>query len=254
MKFEYEYRTKENEIKRGTTSAANRDGVYSALKEKGIRPSRVEEAPGILNKLFGKGKRWIAILVLLVIAVGATMALTTTKKELKEVKEEVAIVTLPFEDMTRRQLIGDTMVIEKGIRDGWSDVFEGEGERFLAGFAVPGVQVSVRNTSEEEITAALSRKIAVEPTDGLEARQIKALVEGMKEELREFIKDGGTIKEYGAALVSRQEQEIAYYTRAKNEIDQLKANGVSEDELYQVWEDRNNKLRSMGIKIVAFPE
>lgn len=254
MKFEYEYRTKENELKRGTISAADRDGVYAALKEKGIRPSRVDEAPGVWNKVFGKGKRWIAISVLSSLCFVLSWGLYLLLHEVKEVKEEVAIVTLPFEDMTRRQLIGDTMVIEKGIRDGWSEVFEGEGERFLAGFAVPGVQVSVRNTSEDEITAALKRKIHVETKDGLEARQIKALVEGMKEELREFIKDGGTIKEYGAALVARQEQEIAYYTRAKNEIDQLKANGASEDELYQVWEDRNNKLRSMGIKLVSFPE
>lgn len=254
MKFLYQYRTSGNELKSGVIDAVTRDAAFAALKAQGIKPSKVEEAPGIVNKVFGKGKRWIAIAFLLLIALGATLALTRTKKELKEIKEEVAIATLPFEDMTRRQVIGDMMVIEKGIRDGWSDVFEGEGERFLAGFAVPGVPVSVRNTSEEEISAALSRKIAVESGDGLEARQIKAMVEGMKEELREYIAAGGTIVEYGKALVARQEQEIAYYTRAKNEIDQVKKAGGSEEELIAVWEDRNSKLRKMGIKLVALPE
>lgn len=254
MKFLYQYRTSENELKSGVIDAVTRDAAFAALKAQGIKPSKVEEAPGILNKVFGKGKRWIAIAFLLLIALGATLALTRTKKELKEIKEEVAIATLPFEDMTRRQVIGDMMVIEKGIREGWSDVFEGEGERFLAGFAVPGVPVSVRNTSEEEISAALKRKITVESGDGLEARQIKAMVEGMKEELREYIAAGGTIVEYGKALVARQEQEIAYYTRAKNEIDQVKKSGGSEEELIAVWEDRNSKLRKMGIKLVALPE
>lgn len=80
------------------------------------------------------------------------------------------------------------------------------------------------------------------------------MVEGMKEELREYIAAGGTIVEYGKALVARQEQEIAYYTRAKNEIDQVKKAGGSEEELIAVWEDRNSKLRKMGIKLVALPE
>jgi hypothetical protein len=35
-------------------------------------------------------------------------------------------------DTTRRQVIGDAFLIEKGLRTGWSDVFAHEGERFLA--------------------------------------------------------------------------------------------------------------------------
>lgn len=254
MKFLYQYRTSENELKSGVSYAVTRDAAFAELKAHGVKPSKVEEAPGVFNKLIGKGKRWIAIGFLLVVVFSATLTLTRTKAELKEAKEEAAIATLPFDDMTRRQIIGDTMVIEKGIRDGWSDVFADEGERFLAGFAVPGVSVSVRNTSEEEISAALARKIVVEPSDGLEARQIKALVEGMKIELRENLAAGGTIVGYGKALVARQEEEIAYYTRAKSEIDRLKASDTSDDEIFRVWEDRNNKLRRMGIKLVPMPD
>lgn len=254
MRFLYEYRTSENVPQSGTIAAPNRDAAFAMLKERGIRPSKVVEAPGVFNKVFGKGKRWLAIAFLLVVALGATLALTRTTAELKEAKEEVSLVTLPFEDMTRRQVIGDTMLIEKGIRDGWSEVFAEEGERFLASFAVPGVPVGVRNTSEEAISAALARKVVVEPSDGLEARQIKAMVEGMKEELRDYLAAGGTIVGYGKELVKRQEQEIAYYTRAKAEIDKLKASGASDDEIFAVWEDRNNKLRRMGIKLVSLPE
>ena len=41
---------------------------------------------------------------------------------------------------TRRQVIGDVAVIEKGIRTGWADAFEREGDRFFASFAIPGAE------------------------------------------------------------------------------------------------------------------
>ena len=71
MLFNYEYRTSGNEPRRGSLRARTRDDVYAELKARGIRPSRVFEAPGFLNKLFGKGKRWLAIL-----ALGTVLTLT----------------------------------------------------------------------------------------------------------------------------------------------------------------------------------
>ena len=60
-----------------------------------------------------------------------------------------------MDDTTRRQIIGDTAIIEKGIRTGWTDVFELDGERFLASFAIPGVPAGQRSTTVEEIQKAL---------------------------------------------------------------------------------------------------
>ena len=254
MKFNYEYRTSDNVRHEGTIAAANRDAAFAALRAQGIKPGRMTEAPGLANKLFGKGKRWIAIIALLLVIAAGLCLLNQKDQKIQEQQTVIETTALPFEDMTRRQVIGDLMVIEKGIRDGWSDVFEHEGERFLAGFAVPGVPVSVRNTSEDEIKAALARKIEVNANDSLEARQIKAMVEGMKDELRTFIAKGGVIVAYGRKLVQRQEQEIAYYNRAKNEIEQLKKSNAPEQEIVALWEERNTKLRKMGIKLVALPE
>ena len=159
-----------------------------------------------------------------------------------------------FDDGTRRQVIGDTAVIEKGIRTGWAEVFPEEGERFLASFAIPGVPAGLRNTKVEEIEAALSRRIEQTAADGIEARQIKAMVEGMKGELRQFLADGGTIVEYGEELVKRQEEELGYYTRAKAEIESAKKSGMSEAQVTELWEKRNAALRRMGVKLVPLPE
>lgn len=61
MKFNYEYRTSDNKLHGGVVRAASREDAFSTLKARGINPARVTEAPGFFNKLFGKGKRWIAI-------------------------------------------------------------------------------------------------------------------------------------------------------------------------------------------------
>ena len=89
----------------------------------------------------------------------------------------------------------------------------------------------------------------------LEARQIRAIVEGMKQELREFIaNDKHTIVEYGQRLVQRQDQEIEYYNRAKSEIDAAVEARMPQDELLSLWESRNAQLRNIGVKLVPLPE
>ena len=155
---------------------------------------------------------------------------------------------------TRRQLIGDAFIIEKGIRTAWSDVFTHEGERFLASFAIPGVPAAQRTSTEAELRAALKRKILPSASDSLEAQQIKAMVEGMKDELRRFMAAGGTIAAYGRRLVQRQDEELRYYNMVKNELDAAAEAQMSGAELEKLWIRRNEELRQMGIRLVPMPE
>ena len=53
VRFTYEYRTSDNALHKGVIDASDRDAVYVALRARGIKPSRVDEAPGLFNKLFG---------------------------------------------------------------------------------------------------------------------------------------------------------------------------------------------------------
>ena len=152
-------------------------------------------------------------------------------------------------EQTRRQVIGDTAVVDKGILTGWSEVFPEEGERFFASFAIPGVKAGQRNTTVEELNAALGRKVAASPDDGMEARQIKSMVEGMKAEARAYIAAGGTIVEYGKRLTERQDAEIAIYERAKADFEVAKQT-KSDDDLVAYWESLNDQLRNLGIKLL----
>ena len=254
MKFIYEYKTSGNERRSGEIRAASRQAVYDELKCAGIKPSKVVLAPGFVNRLASLGKRTAAIAVLAVGVVGLVALWLGQKDATASFKDRAEAFSDKFENKTRRQVIGDTAIIEKGVRTGWADVFADEGERFLASFAIPGVPAGQRNTTEEEIKAALSRQVVPDESDAIEARQIKAMVEGMKDELREFLKCGGTIRAFGNCLVERQEAELGYYNRTKNELETMKDSGMDAKSLEALWEKRNNELRQMGVKLIPLPE
>lgn len=251
MKFIYHYRSSDNVKCVGELSAATKDAAYARLRTQGIRPERVLEAPGYLNKLFGKGKRWIAIVVLSLLCVFLIGLIVRNWAA-----GEGVVVTSARDfigDTTRRQVIGDAMVIELGIRTGWSSVFSEEGERFLASFAIPGVPAGQRSTTEEELVAALSRRVLPEKGESIESSQIKYMVEGMKTELRDFVQAGGSLLMYGKRLVERQEAEIAIRERMKNELATMKKAGMDKNELESYWERQNQELRQMGIKLIPYP-
>ena len=258
MKFIYSYNTKQNERREGLTiSAPNRDAAFSELNKRGIRPYKLYPAPGLLNRMSAIGGRGLAIIVLAV-ALGLFMAIALTQhKDIVELEQDGdvrEIVTGAITSKVRRQLIGDQGFIEKGIRTGWSDVFDHEGERFLASFAIPGVPATVRTTKVAALEDALKRRVEAKESDGMEARQIKAMVEGMKDELRRFVAAGGTIEQYGRRLVARQDEEIAIFNRASNEIEQASKGSLDKAELSELVDRRNGELRRMGIRLVAMPE
>ena len=256
MKFNYEYRTSDNVRHTGVIAASNREAAFAALKSQGIRPGCLAEAPGFFNKLFGKGKRWLAIGVLGAALVGSIVYTSIVRPPTSDLQP----LAESLDSAVRRQIIGDSAVIEKGIRTGWADVFALEGDRFLASFAIPGVEPALRTTTEEKLREALNGEALSQrfkgeaPPSALEARQVIAIVSGMKREINALLKDGWTLHEVGAALAKRQQTELAYYNRVKTELETMQKSGLAEDELEALWERRNNELRQMGVKLVPMPD
>ena len=244
--------------------AESREAVFAALRQQGIKAIKVVAADGSKanGEIRGIRKRVLAASVVgaAVLAVIGTVAYFRTSRtaigSLGSTGTLGTVASQTFDATTRRQVIGDTAIIEKGIRTGWADVFELEGERFLASFAIPGVPAGQRSTSEEKLREALhcSPSPSTSGSDGLEARQIRAMVEGMKDEARRYLAAGGTIAGYGRRLVRRQEEEIAYYNRAKAEIENAQKSKMPEAQLNALWEKRNESLRQMGVKLVPMPE
>ncbi len=253
MRYTYAYKTSDGVRHEATMNASSREEVFSELRKQGIKAIKVIAADGSKanGEIRGVRKRVVAALVVLVaVAVGivAYFSGTRTSSDLGD-----SATTAFATGQDRRQVIGDAAIIEKGILSGWSDVFTLEGERFLASFAIPGVKAGQRNTSEKEFTAALENKCVVNDSDSLEVRQIKTMVEGMKNEARRYLAAGGSIVEYGKRLTERQDAEIAVYNRVKADIEKARAT-MPESAFMAYWEKRNDELRNLGIKTVGLEQ
>ena len=251
MKYTYAYKTSDGVRHEDSMNASSRDEVFIELRKRGIKAIKVVAADGSKanGEVRGVRKRVVAVLIAIVafgVGICAYLGgvLTGGSPE-----SGIAFQT----DQSRRQIIGDAAIIEKGILSGWSDVFELEGERFLASFAIPGVKAGQRNTSEKEFSAALEHKCTIADSDSLECRQIKAMVEGMKNEARRYIAAGGTIVEYGKRLTERQDAEIAIYSRVKADLDKARKT-MPEAAFMTYWEKRNDELRNLGIKTVGIEQ
>ena len=256
MKYTYAYKTSDGIRHEAAMDAESREAVFESLRAEGIRPIKVVAADGSKAngeaKEEGRGKKekvWYAG----VAALFALLALFVFFVAKNNTPPEPEFLTA----QTRRQVIGDMAIIEKGISTGWAEVFEHEGERFLASFAIPGVKAGQRNTTADELLAAINRpsthstrpKTPPSTRPTLEAEQIISMVEGMKAEARAYIKAGGSIVEYGKRLTERQDAEIAIYERAKADFEAARTT-KSEGELLAYWEAINDKLRNLGIRLV----
>ena len=253
MRYTYAYKTSDGVRHEATMNASSREEVFSELRKRGIKAIKVVAADGSKanGEIHGVRKRVVAALVAFVASGVGVVAYLSGTRSGGDLGDSPTTAFATGQD--RRQVIGDAAIIEKGIRNGWSDVFALEGERFLASFAIPGVKAGQRNTSEKEFTAALEHKCVVAASDSLEARQIKAMVEGMKNEARRYIAAGGTIVEYGKRLTERQDAEIAVYNRVKADLEKARAT-MSESEFMTYWEKRNDELRNLGIKTVGLEQ
>ena len=248
MRFIYQYRTPDNKSHTGVIDAASRDAAFAALKAQGVRPGRVEEAPGFFNKLFGKGKRWIAIVVLgvLCLVLGAVVLLAPG-----------AARQTPG-SLSRRQIYGDPALMDKLESENYASVFETEGDRLLANFAQPaqvnrlvGELCRNRNLRAEKSKTLSSlvphsSSLDPRPSDSREVQELKRIVLWMREELTTYLANGnGTPESYMRRLCERQAQEAQIYNLAKVELEREK------DPM--VWERRNAALRAIGAPTIPMP-
>lgn len=237
-KFHYFYQSKENKNLDGWIVAKSRDDAYAQLRKQSIKPYKVVGKDPIA------WKRWAAIAVLAV-------ALAGTYAWLAFRSEPVA----PDEQFVRHQIYGAESVIRNGISTEWSACGLDEGERYLARYAQPGIRVAYRRKTPETasaVDASLSRHLEVEDSELLEYRQLKQIVESIKDELRAYIKSGGNVDGFLDRLQERQDQEVAYYNAANQELENAKAT-MSEDELYNLWAAKNAELRAIGLPMLKEP-
>lgn len=241
MKYHYVYRTGDGIRHTDVIEAPSRDAAFAALRANGIRPIKVQAEDGSRENGAPRpirGRLLIFILLALVVTATVILLLRTPSTEPEFLVSQ-----------TRRQVIGDAAVIERGILTGWEDVFESDGDRFLASFAIPGARAGVRNVTEGELLRVLNEKLLAKDAEGIEARQIRSIVEGLKDEARAYLRAGGTIASYASRLTERQDAESAVYSRVRGELERARKS-LSEEAYLSAWEEKNAALRRLGIRTI----
>ena len=257
MKFGYSYKTSDGVRHEKTYIAANREEVFTALRERGIRPIKVWEIGGVMRWLRGS---FAAVGVIgIFLGLGAIgYAYYSHEQLVEDRKERAKEVVKQVED--RSQIYGDPGILQTCEARSWANVFEDEGERFLARFAQPGRVVHTAGNAWRGIVAA-ALKAKMEPvkvlaTDGAEVAKMKRMVNGMKLELANYIQDGGTVEEYIDEVLERQNVEEKIVANFQAEFDRLEKSATKEnrDETIEKWNAKNVLLRQMGLRTVLLPE
>lgn len=249
MKFRYQYRTKDNEVRCGEIVAADRDAAYAQLRAKGVKASRMEEAPGLLNKLFGKGKRWIVIGVLGVLCLVLFVYLESAKEDLAEATR--------IEDcVPRHQIYGDPEVVAKfGSFEGLKMILGNDGDALLACFAQPGKVAELGDgiKGAELLEQSLTAMQQIVSDDSREIKELKQIVNWMRGEMLTFVnfaEDERSIKKKLETYFQRMIQRVANEKRIYDVAERELRDCVDE----RVREEKNAKLRKLGLPTIVAEE
>lgn len=241
MKFEYEYRTKDNVRHYGVIKAASRDAAFAALKEQGVKPGRLWDAPGLVNAILGKGKRWAAIVVLVCLSISLGILAYNFRSA------AIVAESLP-ERSPRHQIYGDPVVLEEWARTAFSSVFENAGDRIMAAFAQPGVLVGFAEGEfpAEDVESLSEKMIEIGEKETREIVELKQIVNGMKDELCTYLSAGGSRTSYLKRLLNR----LAYERGVRDRV----ARELEGERNPDVWYSSNAKLRDMGLRPIQPPD
>ncbi len=243
--------------------AESREAVFAALRGRGIKAIKVTAADG--SKANGE-VRGVRKRVAAAVAVGAAVVVGVVAFILGESNNQ----TIEQSDNTlsspRHQIYGDPVVMEAFERGDFRTALTNEADRMLAWFAQPGKLMCPRGTDPRRLASAFaqaylaasctshaaslpSREHSAECSretecDSREVRELKQIVNGMREELREYLANGnGTLRSYWRRLLERTQQEMQIYERIRRELENEKNPAV--------WEEKNEALRRLGLRTIV---
>jgi hypothetical protein len=151
--------------------------------------------------------------------------------------------------------------IERGDFGG---ILPREGDKMLAIFAQPGKLMCARGVNPRRLGTGngergtvfeayaknelvAGKDIAISADDPREIRELKQIVNGMRDEMREYLANGnGTPRSYWRRLNERTLSEMQIYDRTKRELENEKSS--------EVWEQKNEALRTLGLRTIPLPE
>ena len=223
-----------------TIEAPSRDEAFRLLREKGIRPIKVDQVLRPIDRAINFARRFGIVLVVAVVVFAVTRFMDRGGR-LAPHNEPVAEPTLEIGEVAASGRVA-TPLPRKQVSVVGIDLaaaFKYEGERYLARFASPGVLdgIDTRSLPEDTIESLKSR-IIIQEDDSQEIIDLKRIVAGIKEDVSRFLASGKSLPNIAEWLALRQQMEADFRRQL---IGGRERDRFSKDAI-------NDKLRAMGLK------
>ena len=238
-------------------NAASRDEVFAELRKRGIKAIKVVAADGSKanGEVRGVRKRVVAALVALAAVCAGVVAYFGGTRTAAVVAANSAMSS------PRHQIYGDPAIMEPIERGDFGGILPREGDKMLAIFAQPGKLMCAKGVNPRRLGTgngergtvfeayaknelAADKDIQIAAGDSREVRELKQIVNGMREEMREYLANG-TPRSYWRRLNERTLSEMQIYERTRREL---------EKEIRpEVWEQKNESLRILGLRTIPAP-
>lgn len=224
--YTYIYRTSEGKRQEGEIEAPSRDEAFSLLRKQGIRPVKVIAKDGTKanGEVRGVRKRVVAASIAVAALLAGGIAWWASRATVVDVVVQTPSGPVTFTEaqpLARQLIPGDRVRIEQY----GTNVFNHAAEFFLACFAEPGRPLPNRALmappSEAEFRYALRSPLRIASNDFTEHVDLKRIVTGIKREMSAYLQGGGTVEQYVAELIQRQQMEIGYREKAVTRLGEL---------------------------------
>ena len=285
MKYTYAYKTSDGIRHEDSMNAASREEVFAELRKRGIKAIKVVAADGSKanGEVRGVRKRAVAALVALAAVCAGVVAYFGGTRTATVVAANSAIssprhqiygdpaIMEPIERGDFGGILpreGDKMLAifaqpgklmcAKGVnpRRLNQKLFPSSADNGRA--ACPqaaerrvGDNAPYQNAAQvfeayakNELGADKDIQIAAD--DSREVRELKQIVNGMREEMREYLANGnGTPRSYWRRLNERTLSEMQIYERTRRELEK--------ETRPEIWEQKNESLRILGLRTIPAP-
>ena len=247
-------------------NAASREEVFAELRKRGIKAIKVVAADGSKanGEVRGVRKRAVAALVALAAVCAGVVTYFSGTRTVAVVAANSAMSS------PRHQIYGDPAIMEPIERGDFGGILSREGDKMLAIFAQPGKLMCARGVNPRRLEGIGNREeekeknmaqvfeayaknelgadkdIQITADDSREVRELKQIVNGMREEMREYLANGnGTPRSYWRRLNERTLSEMQIYERTRRELEK--------EARPEIWEQKNESLRILGLRSIPTP-
>lgn len=258
MKYTYAYKTPDGVRHEAAMEAGSREEVFERLRKDGIKAIKVVASDG--SKANGetrsKGRPALVAVAIATVLVAGIAAYIGASRLSRQEPQPVASDSMS----PRHQIYGDPAIMAEFERGDFSKAFSRTGDRLLAWFAQPGRLMCPAGADPRHVTESTyillekfastelspDADVSIDQGDSRELRELKMIVNGMRQEMREYLANGnGTPRSYWRRLNERTAREMQIYERTRREMEKETSD--------EVREQRNEELRRLGLRTIPTP-